>query len=339
MGSIVGVVLSGVICEYLDWRGVFYAFGALALLFSVIWWFFVHNNPSKYPNISDAELEKIFNGLDISKDLIEQYTVSYKLEKDENAVQKKKPTARKPGTNVPWLKLLTSKEVWVVAIAKFTLSWGNILLMSKLPSYLDRILHMPMQSNSMINAVIFLCLGLFALMFGALSDQIARKGWLSKLTSRKLFESIALFGSGGCLMLIPLAPCSSYMVVALMIASSCCYAAMTGGDNVIVCDLTTTHSGSLYGITNAVGSLPGFLAPIYVGFLLSIEESIYHWNLVYITSGLIAFFGGIIFLLFASCEPLDLESKPLLKTKLASIKSIKSIAADISIKSVKADRV
>ena len=207
--------------------------------------------------------------------------------------------------------------------------------MSKLPNYLDRILHMPMKSNSLINAVIFFCLGVFALMFGALSDQISRKGWLSKLTSRKLFESIALFGSGGCLMLIPLAPCSPYVVVCLMIASSCLYAAMTGGDNVIVCDLTTTHSGSLYGITNAVGSLPGFLAPIFVGFLLSIDESIYHWNLIYIISGLIAFFGGIVFLLFASCEPLDLDTKPLLKTKLASMKSIKSIAAEISIKPTK----
>ena len=124
MGSIVGVVLSGIICEYLDWRGVFYAFGFMALLFSVVWWFFVHDNPIKHPHISEAEIIKIFNGLDISKKAVEQSTVSYKLEKDG----KKKPPACKPGANVPWLKLLTSKDVWVVAVAKFTLSWGKFEL-------------------------------------------------------------------------------------------------------------------------------------------------------------------------------------------------------------------
>ena len=119
------MVLSGVICEYLDWRGVFYAFGLMALVFSVVWWFFVYNNPTQHPNISEAEIVKIFNGLDISKEAVERNTVSFKLEKDEKTNQKKPAARKRPGANVPWLKLFSAKEVWVVAIAKFTLSWGE----------------------------------------------------------------------------------------------------------------------------------------------------------------------------------------------------------------------
>lgn len=202
--------------------------------------------------------------------------------------------------------------------------------MSKLPSYLDRIHHMSIQKNALINAIIYLSLCISAFLFGSLSDLTIKKGWLTKLNSRKLFESIALFGSGGCLMLITFVGCNENIICVLMIMSAICYAAISGGDNVIVCDLSTNHSGSIYGITNAVGSLPGFLAPILVGLILSIEESIKTWNYIFIISGLIAFMGGIVFILFASVDPIEnLDNDNELKMKL-SIKSIKTIKNNLS---------
>ncbi|KAK4336887.1 hypothetical protein RND71_043714 [Anisodus tanguticus] len=46
---------------------------------------------------------------------------------------------------------------------------------------------------------------------------------------------------------------------------------ITAGDNPIVMDLAPAYSGSLYGLTNAIASIPGFLAPIYVGVMLESE--------------------------------------------------------------------
>lgn len=120
--------------------------------------------------------------------------------------------------------------------------------MAKLPSYLDRILHMSMQKNSTVNAMIYICLCISAFTMGSLSDLIGKKKWISKLNSRKLFESIALFGTASCFLLIPLAGCDETLIVLLMILASVFYAGISGGDNVIVLDLSSTHSGSIYGI-------------------------------------------------------------------------------------------
>lgn len=114
--------------------------------------------------------------------------------------------------------------------------------MSKLPAYLDSILHMPMNKNSMINSIIYVSVCVSAFVFGYLSDYTLRKGYIGKLASRKLFESIALFGSGGCLILIPYAGCDENKIIFLMILSAIFYAAISGGDTVIVLDLTSAYS-------------------------------------------------------------------------------------------------
>lgn len=122
--------LSGFICEYYDWQLVFYLFGLLGLMFTVVWMFFVFDFPSTYPNITDEEKMKIFSSLDLSKDIIEQNTISYKLKNDANCTDLNEKeqhqitkTSDQSGARVPWLKLITSKDVWVVACAKFCASW------------------------------------------------------------------------------------------------------------------------------------------------------------------------------------------------------------------------
>ena len=93
-------------------------FGALGLVFSIIWWFCVCDSPTKYPNISKQELFKIFHGLDYSRSVIEQKTISFKLENDKDKLNQLK-LKKKPIIKIPWLKLLTSKDVYVVALANF----------------------------------------------------------------------------------------------------------------------------------------------------------------------------------------------------------------------------
>lgn len=46
-------------------------------------------------------------------------------------------------TSVPWFRLLSSPPVWAVAVAKFSGTWGYLTLASKLPAYLEEVLHIP----------------------------------------------------------------------------------------------------------------------------------------------------------------------------------------------------
>lgn len=122
--------------------------------------------------------------------------------------------------------------------------------------------------NGYINAIVYVALSASLTTFGYLSDLIGRKGWLSKTVSRKLFEIIGLVMPAICMALIPVAGCDQNLVVLLIVLSMVLWGAVAGGDTPIVVDVAPSFSGSLYGVTNAISSTAGFLAPLFVGVLL-----------------------------------------------------------------------
>ena len=58
------------------------------------------------------------------------------------------------------------------------------------------------------------------------------------------------------------------LVVAMII-----FGLNAGGDKPVVVDIAPDHSGTIYGITNAIASLPGILSPLVVGFMISTVSS------------------------------------------------------------------
>ena len=61
VGSMVGVVVSGLIAHWLGWRWTFILFGALGLLWVPIWWALIRDTPRSHPWVSDGELRFIQN--------------------------------------------------------------------------------------------------------------------------------------------------------------------------------------------------------------------------------------------------------------------------------------
>ena len=56
-GTVVSLPLSGVLCETLGWESVFYVFGALGVLWFIVWALLVYNGPEFHPRISTEERE------------------------------------------------------------------------------------------------------------------------------------------------------------------------------------------------------------------------------------------------------------------------------------------
>uniref|UniRef100_A0AAQ5Z5M5 Sialin n=1 Tax=Amphiprion ocellaris TaxID=80972 RepID=A0AAQ5Z5M5_AMPOC len=61
LGTVVCLPLSGQICFYLDWTYVFYIFGAVGLVWFILWSFLVFNSPNTHPRISERERLYITN--------------------------------------------------------------------------------------------------------------------------------------------------------------------------------------------------------------------------------------------------------------------------------------
>lgn len=134
-----------------------------------------------------------------------------------------------------------------------------------------------LQQNGYVNASIYITLGVSSLFWGYVSDVVGRKEWLSKTVSRKMFQSIALLGGAFFLALIPVAGCSIAIIVILLNLSMLIIGLTAGGEFLIVVDVAPNYSGSIYGFTNAIASLPGFLAPLFVGFMLD-QPNVSYFN-------------------------------------------------------------
>ena len=86
----------------------------------------IYDSPSKHPRISDKELILITENVNVSF---------------MNAEKARKKI-------IPWKAIALSLPMWAIAVAKFCGAWGNLMLMSKLPTYLESVLHMPIEMVS-----------------------------------------------------------------------------------------------------------------------------------------------------------------------------------------------
>ena len=124
IGAVLTMPLSGYLSEHGfagGWPSVFYVFGGLGCLFFIPWIYFIYNTPGEHPKISKKEFEYI------------QSNVTVTISKDKRKIR------------IPWHSMLTSPKLWIIAITKFSAGWGMSVLMSKLPAYLQSVLHFPIE--------------------------------------------------------------------------------------------------------------------------------------------------------------------------------------------------
>ncbi|XP_054156517.1 sialin-like [Oppia nitens] len=264
------------------WPAVFYVLGILGCVCFFPWFYVIHNTPQEHPRISDDELMYIQAHVTAS-------------------------SRRKRGRSyVPWGSILKSRQVWIILITKFCAAWGNLFLMSKLPAYLESVLHLSMDLNGVVNACIYIALSVSLMFFGYISDLIERRRLMNRTVSRKLFETLGLSGAAVLMAVIPAVGCNQGAVITLLIFGMIVLGLMAGGDSPIVVDVAPDYSGSLYGLTNSFASFPGFLAPLVVGLVLDGNTSsnpMSQWNILFYLAAGIYLVGAISFCLFISAKP------------------------------------
>lgn len=66
-------------------------------------------------------------------------------------------------------------------------------------------------------------------------------------------------------------------------------------------DIAPSYSGSVFGLMNTFGSIPGFLGVYLAGHILELTQS---WPAVFSTAALINSFGWFIFVVFGTAQPI-----------------------------------
>lgn len=130
IGIVVSLPVSGILAQSYGWESVFYVFGAIGCIWTVLWLIFVRKSPKSDPFISEEEKKYIELTLD-------------KQTKDEEVA-------------IPWKAIWTSSAVWAIIAAQFAEGWGFFTLQTQLPQFLKDVLNYDIAKSGIISAIPYL---------------------------------------------------------------------------------------------------------------------------------------------------------------------------------------
>uniref|UniRef100_A0A336LZS5 Putative inorganic phosphate cotransporter n=1 Tax=Culicoides sonorensis TaxID=179676 RepID=A0A336LZS5_CULSO len=272
-GTVLMLSTSGFLASSpIGWPSIFYISGACGLLWSVLWFFYGGNSPAEYKNISLEEKEFIQSSLG-SHD------------------HKKIVT--------PWRAMLTSAPMIALIIVHSAHNWGFWTLLTEMPTYMKNVLGLDIKKNALLSALPYFCMWCASMVLSPLSDFLTNRGHLSLGFSRKLFNSIGLWGPMCALLGLAYVPKGSVeLAVALLTVAVGINSATYLGFQVNHIDLAPNHAGTMMGITNCAANIMSFLAPLVVGFVLDDAKNPEQWKIVFFISAAIYFFGNLQFVIF-----------------------------------------
>ncbi|XP_016323166.1 sialin-like [Sinocyclocheilus anshuiensis] len=271
LGTVVALPLSGQICFYLDWTYVFYIFGAVGLLWFVLWAYFVSNSPSLHKRISEDEKTYIMASL-----------------KNELS----------PTTDyIPWTSILKSLPLWAIVVAHFSYNWTFYTLLTLLPTYMNDILGFSIQQNGMLSALPYLGCWLLALLGGQLADLLREKYLIRTVIVRKAFTIVGMVGPAVFLVAAGYTGCNYVLAIAFLTLSSSLGGVSASGFNINHLDIAPSYAGILLGITNSFATIPGMVGPV-IARSLTKSNTIPEWQIVFYISAAINIFGAVFFTMF-----------------------------------------
>ncbi|MDO8539087.1 MAG: MFS transporter [Opitutaceae bacterium] len=290
------------VMSWLSWRNTFVLFGAMGVVWAIVFYSSFRDRPQDHPGVNSAELE---------------------LLRGNHAAGPTQP-------RVPWAKLARSRTVWLLWVQYFCLTYGWYFYVTWLPTYLRETRGLELNQN----AFMFWLEGILS---GHLAPDTARKVLVAALAGIPLF-----FGGLGCIVTGFVTPrltrllrdvartrrllalvgfstasvllVSSFYIGDPLLAMVAMGLASLGNDLTMpgswsTCmDVGGSYAGTLSGSMNMMGSFGAMLAPLVIGMILDFTGR--SWAVTFWISGTIYFLGGICWLFLDPVTPITAEENP-----------------------------
>jgi len=281
VGTILGFFVSGLLVSCVGWEITFYIEGGVTFLWLALWLLFVFDSPAGHPYISQSELDYLTSSIP--------------------------PAVEKTCPPIPWRCMLTSLPFWAIVVANFSNNWGFHLLMTELPQYLTEVFPEYMEDSTtagLWTAVPYACMWVSGITFSVISDLIVRRRMVPVSFARKVFNTLSQAGPAVCLAIMLISVSNENKMLTLTLTLFTFAVAMEGGlySGFLVNpqDIAPNFAGTILGITNGFGNIPGFVAPKIAGILVNEDPSnLDNWTPVWITACVILAIGSTFFVIFA----------------------------------------
>ncbi|KAG5880074.1 hypothetical protein JTB14_034705 [Gonioctena quinquepunctata] len=279
VGNVLAMPITGAIAgSTVGWPAAFYLYGAFGFCWCILWIIYGSNCPEEHKSISIEERKFIESEID-------------------GGDTKKVPT--------PWKAIFTSPPFLAILVTHCGQNWGFWTLLTEIPSYMGEVLDFKIQSNSLLSALPYFVMFILNIIMSPLADWLIKKNIVSRIASRKIFNSIGLYVPA--LALISLCFVGKHdktLTVFILVIAVGFNAAQYCGFNVNHMDLSPVHAGVLMGITNGSSTVFSILAPLTVDavrIVTGYEETQKElWNIVFLIAATFYAVVGTVFNIFGS---------------------------------------
>lgn len=234
LGTVVAYLASPAIIIAFGWHALFYISGALGAVWLAVWMAKAADHPETAAHASAAELAAI-------------------------------RAAASRAESVPWARIFREKALWAIVLAHVGHNWGFNILLLWLPTYLNRILGVPISRVGSLALIPWVVTFIASNAGGWIADTLAARG-ISTTSVRRLTQTIAFSLAAGPLLVLP-ATSSPAAVIALVSISAAANSLGLSAFGVNHLDIAPRYAGVLMGISNTIATLPGIVGVAATGFI------------------------------------------------------------------------
>ncbi|CAH1154737.1 unnamed protein product [Phaedon cochleariae] len=280
LGNVFAMPITGAIAATkVGWPLVFYLYGGIGLLWSILWLSLGSDSPSKSKRISDTERKWI----EASRVNIEE----------------------KSDVPTPWKAIFTSPPFLAILLAHCGQNWGFWTLLTEMPSFMREILKYKIDSNSFMSALPYFVMWVLSFFMSPIADQLVERKIVSLRTSRKIFNTIGFVIPGVALLSLNIVDGhNKSAIIAILVIGVGMNAGHFCGFLVNHIDISPNHAGTLAAITNSTASVFSIFAPLAVDLIKHVtgskEDDKQLWNIVFSIAGGVYLITAVIFIIFAS---------------------------------------
>ncbi|HMC63639.1 MAG TPA: MFS transporter, partial [Gemmataceae bacterium] len=220
--------------EWIGWRGVFFLYGSLGILWAAaFYWWFV-DNPAENPAVNEAELRLIG--------------------------ERSSSAAHEP---IPWRLVLTSPNVWLLGGVITCSAFSSYLYYFWYPKYLQAARGVSQVDSGRLTSLVLVLGAIGGTVGGYVADWSRRRTgerrWCRRAAGSTglMFAAVALAASVMCDWPIAVALCTGLAAFCAMMTISTWWA--------VVSEISGKHLGALFGLMNSMGVIGAGGSQLFFG--------------------------------------------------------------------------
>ena len=270
VGTLIGLIVSGWLVRRYGWAVPFYVFGAIGLLWLIVWIQQVENDPGT---------DRRMGG--------EERALLQELRSTTEAVK-----------GVRLTRLLLRAPVVAIVAGHTAFGWTLTVLLSWLPSYFRDVQGLSIANSGLFSAAPWLAMFALGNVAALVADRMIQRG-VSVTTTRKLMQCGALIVSAGLLLALREAH-SPAAALALLCGATGALSCALAGVMPAYLEVAPRDSAVLWGFGNTFAQIPGIVGVAATGWLIDITGT---YSAAFVLTAIVSASGALIFGLLFDARP------------------------------------